>query len=105
IFGQHINTTSPAHSHLAVQTLSPNLNIDISFIDFEIAANFAASGSSACEIQPVARWMRCAAGQNIHNLATFELVIQRHNARPKSLTLATASFSDDAGTRTTVTHL
>src|SRR5260370_14308582 len=95
----------PLHLQLPVKALSSNLDIDIAFINFEVAPDFTTSCSSSSKIQPVACWMSGTAGHDIHDLAAFQLVIQRHHACHKPLAIAAAALGDDASACTTGTYL
>src|SRR5260370_42376614 len=94
----------PLHLQLPVKALSSNLDIDIAFINFEVAPDFTTSCSSSSKIQPVACWMSGTAGHDIHDLAAFQLVIQRHHASHKPLAITAAAIGDDAGAFNTVTY-
>ena len=56
----------------------------------EVAANFTACRGSAREIEPVARRVGRATGDNIDNFPTFQFIIQRHHARHQAIAFGIA---------------
>src|SRR5438034_5809172 len=74
-FSKHVDTTNSHHFEFTIQPLSPNLNIDIPLMYFEVTANFTPCCCSARKIQPIASWMRCTTCYDIDNLTTFQLVV------------------------------
>src|SRR5260370_297163 len=104
-FSKHIDTTNSHHLQLAVQPLSSNLNIDIPLVYFKVTSNFTAGRSSTGKIQPVTSWVSRTAGYDIYNLATFQLVVQRHHARYKPLIISTTALGDNTSSCAPVSHL
>ena len=73
----------------------------------KVAANFAASGSGAGKIEPIAGWVSCTARHNIDDLATFKFIVQGHHARHQAITFCNAArvLSDNACTRAPISYL
>ena len=83
-----LDASQPLHFQFPVQALAADKDIDIPFMNLEIAPDFTASRSSSSEIQPIARRVSCTAGHDVHNLAAFQFVVQRHHACYKPLAIA-----------------
>src|SRR5215471_15621257 len=94
IFSKHIDTTDSHRFEIAIQPLSPNLNIDIPLMYFEVTANFTLRRCCTGKIQPIASWMGSTARDDINNLTTFQFVVQGDHACHKPLIITASTLCD-----------
>src|SRR5947207_13105773 len=102
VFSKHVDTTNSHHFEFTIQPLSPNLNIDIPLMYFEVTSNFTPRRSSTGKIQPIASWVSRTIGYDIDNLTTFELIVQGDHARHKPLIITATTLSDNARSSTSI---
>src|SRR5439155_1256097 len=103
-FSKHVDTTNSHHFEFTIQPLSPNLNIDITLMYFEVTSNFTPRRCSTGKIQPIASWMCRTARYDIDNLTAFQLVVQGNHARHKPLIITATALGDNARSSTSISH-
>src|SRR6266480_2191852 len=103
-FSQHVDTTNSHHFEFTIQALSPNLNIDISLMCFEIPSNFTLRCCSTRKIQPVASWISRTTCYDIDNFTTFQLIVQRDHARHKPLIITATTLGDYTSSCAPISH-
>src|SRR6266581_5004425 len=103
-FSKHVDTTNSHHFEFTIQPLSPNLNIDIPLMYFEVTSNFTPRRCCTGKIQPIASWMRCTARYDIDNLTTFQLVVQGDHARHKPLIITATTLGDYTRSSAPISH-
>src|SRR5258708_26770452 len=67
-FIEYINATNSLHFQFAVQALSPDLDIYIPLMNFEVTPDFPAGRSGTRKIQPVTSWVSRPPGHTTCNL-------------------------------------
>src|ERR1700694_5829773 len=105
IFIDGVNATHPQNLEFAIQPFTSDLNVDVALMNFEIAAYLTTRRGGTREIEPVARRVSGAVGEDIDDITASQFVIQRHQAGHEALTITTAAFGGDTRARALIPDL